>query len=114
MLGETRALVLVNQERLVTVPEREIEDRAQRLRGVLPRTGGDAADVPVLHFEQLSRRGEGRVGLGDRNSRRLVLGRRAGARGASSVVMWPTVKTVKTVRPGWAEPTGSEEGRVQG
>ncbi len=77
VLREAGALVLVDQERAVPMAERKVEHGAECLRCVLPRAGGNAADIPVLHFEQLTRRGEGCVGFGHRDGRRPVLARRA-------------------------------------
>ena len=58
VLGEGGALVLVDEERLVAVGERHIEHGAQVGWRVLPRAGGDAADVALFHLEDLARRGQ--------------------------------------------------------
>ena len=56
VLGEGRALVLVDEEDGVAVAERHVHDGAQRRRRVLPRPGRHAADVELLHLEELARR----------------------------------------------------------
>ena len=86
VLGEAGPLVLVDQEGGVAVAEGQVEDGAQRRRGVLPRAGGDAPDGALLHFEQLARRRQGRVGLGEGNA-------------AAGVLLRPVTGRAWSVRP---------------
>ena len=85
MLAVGGPLVLVDQVRGVAVAEGQVEDGAQRRRGVLPRAGGNAPDGALLHFEQLPGRSQGRVGFGE-GKRRLVLlrGHGSGVVGAAA------------------------------
>ena len=74
VLGEGRPLVLVHEEGGITVGERHVEDGAQGRRCVLPGPGRHAADVELLHLEELPGAVRASVGLGDRHRGRVLAG----------------------------------------
>ena len=74
VLGEGRALVLVDEEDGVAVAERHVHDGAQRGRRVLPDPRRHPADVELLHLEELPRGGERGVGIRDGHRRRILAG----------------------------------------
>ena len=74
VLGEGRPLVLVDEEDVVAVAERHVDDGAQRGRRVLPDAGRHPADVELLHLEELPGGGERCIGVRDRHRRRVLAG----------------------------------------
>ena len=75
VLGEGRALVLVDEEDGIAVAQRHVHDGAERWRGVLPDAGRHAADVELLHLEELPGGGERLVGLRNGHRWRVLAGR---------------------------------------
>ena len=74
VLREGGPLVLVDQEDGVAVAERHVEDGPERGRRVLPGPGGHAADVELLHLEELAGRRQRGVGLRHGHGRGVLAG----------------------------------------